>query len=328
MGMKAAMFLIAGLLIGFWAGWYFKQLTNYRSQISNKPVVVERPFLKYTIENLGKREYRSQIFMDEIAASNAAFFVQKFHFDSDGKNVTGLAHIPDNCVKCPVILQFRGYADPQVYYPGYGTEHTAQEFAKAGFVSLAPDFLSFGGSASASADVFEARFETYTTALNLIAAASSWDGSNGKIAIWGHSNGGQIALTVAEIDRKNYPTAVWAPVTAGFPYSILFYMNDNQEGDKNLRKKLADFESVYDANLFSLIDYSDRISAPIEIDQGTADDSVPVKWSDDFTKLLKKNNKDITYRVYPGADHNLAGAWSQAVKNDIDFFGKKLGLTE
>ncbi|OGD09559.1 hypothetical protein A2397_04025 [Candidatus Amesbacteria bacterium RIFOXYB1_FULL_44_23] len=308
-------------VVGFIAGLV---ITYFPSSKTEKLPVAEveeiQPLLKYTIENLGMREYQSEIVMDEIAATEAAFFVQKFHFDSDGKNVSGLAHIPNSCDKCPTIVQFRGYADPTIYQSGYGTWRSAQEFAKAGFISLAPDFLGYGESASPSADVFEARFETYTTALNLLVGVEKWEKSNGKVGIWGHSNGGQIALTILEISQKEYPTVLWAPVTAGFPYSILFYMNDNEEGDKNLRKKLVDFESIYDTGLFNLLNYVERIKAQLQLHQGTGDVSVPVGWNRGFAKKIP----GIVYFEYSGADHNLQPGWNLVVERDIDFFRKNL----
>ena len=44
-------------------------------------------------------------------------------------------------------------------------------------------------------NIFETRFQTYVTALNLLSSVSSigdWDRKN--VFIWGHSNGGQVAL--------------------------------------------------------------------------------------------------------------------------------------
>jgi dipeptidyl aminopeptidase/acylaminoacyl peptidase len=111
-----------------------------------------------------------------------------------------------------------------------------------------------------------------------------------------------------------------APVSAGFPYSILFYMNDNSEGDKLLRKSLVDFESDYDTGLFNLLNYVDRIKAPILLQQGSEDVSVPQGWSDNLASKLK----DVKYEVYPGADHNLTPGWSSVVKNDIEFYKKYL----
>ena len=79
------------------------------------PQVTERSLDKYTIENLGKRGYESQIFIDDEISPG----VFNFHFDSDGKKVTGLAHIPKGCKKCPVIAQFRGYVE-RGYLPAGG----------------------------------------------------------------------------------------------------------------------------------------------------------------------------------------------------------------
>ena len=279
------------------------------------PVVREKPLDKYTVENLGKREYKSEIIIDEEVSRG----VWNFHFDSDGKKVTGLAHIPAKCGKCPVIVQFRGYVDREIYKPGVGTKRTAEVFAKNGFISLAPDGLGYGGSDNPSADIFEERFQTYTTALNLLAGMESWERA-GKIGIWGHSNGGQIALTVLEISQKEYPTVLWAPVSKPFPYSILYYTDEADDRGKALRKKLAEFEKDYDVELYSLTNYLDRIKAPILIQQGTADEAVPKKWTDELVKRLKTQ-----YLVYSGADHNMLPQWGRAVTQDVQFFQQSLG---
>jgi len=326
--MKLLASLLVGVIVGTAGAMVYFLGFKKQSQKVEFTAIIERPLLKYSIENLGKREFKSEIILDEIVATKAAFFVQQFYFDSDGKTVTGLAHIPKSCGKCPVIVQFRGYAEPDGYSQGYGTRHSAEVFAANGFISLAPDFLGYGGSASPSADVFEARFETYTTALNLLSSLENWKRGNGKTGIWGHSNGGQIALTLAEISGKEYPTALWAPVSAGFPYSILFYMDGNEPGDRELRKKLVAFESVYDTGLFNPINYLDRINAPVQLHQGTDDKSVPEDWNRQLVGRLKILKKETKYYEYPGADHNLVPDWGLVVERDVLFFRQKLGLTE
>ena len=92
------------------------------------------------------------------------------------------------------------------------------------------------GERQSQQDVFEERFQTYTTAMNLLAGIEKWERA-GKIGIWGHSNGGQIALTVLEISQKEYPTVLWAPVSKPFPYSILYYTDEAEDRGKALRKK-------------------------------------------------------------------------------------------
>ena len=310
-----------GLVVGI---RYWQKTPQLMSPVVDK--ILEKPLDKYTIENLGKRAYQSRIFLDEAVATTSAYTAYIFHFDSDGKKVTGLAHLPTTCDKCPVIAQFRGYVDLEIYAPGVGTQRSARVFAGNGFISLAPDGLGYGGSDMPSADVFEERFQSYTAALNLLAAIETWSKFNGHLFVWGHSNGGQVAISVLEISQKSYPTALWAPVSKPFPYSILYYTDEADDKGKALRKKLARFEQDYDVDLYSLPNYLNRITAPLQIHQGTADEAVPQKWSDELVKLLSTMNHELitNYYVYPGADHNMTGAWNTVINRDIQFYNNNL----
>lgn len=304
----------------------------------------EKPLEKYSIDNLAKRSYTpSPIIFEDPIATTSSYSVLPFYFMSDGptssddaglrgagKKVTGLAHVPNIPLtkKLPVIVQFRGFVDPKMYTPGVGTKHSAESFASNGFVSLAPDFLGYGGSDKGSTDVFEDRFQTYTTALNLLASIPNISFIDPtKVGIWGHSNGGQIALTVLTILESRgtmYPTSLWAPVTAVFPYSILYYTDEFEDYGKALRKELARFENEYDVNQFAFYNYIDRIQAPLQLHQGTEDEAVPVKWSDAFVKRMQQQGSRVKYYTYPGNDHNFAQSWNTVMNRDLEFFRSML----
>jgi len=310
------------------AGWIMngRRATFILSPLPPIPLK-EKSLEKYTIENLTKRTYTPNpiVFEDPIATAST-YTVIPFYFMSDGKKVTGLSHIPNKPLleKLPVIVQFRGFADRATYVSGLGTKHSAEVFAANGFVSLAPDFIGYGGSDKGSENVFEDRFETYTTAFNLLASIptiSFIDPTH--VFLWGHSNGGQIALTVSTIMGEKgsvYPTSLWAPVTKIFPYSILYYTDEFEDYGKALRKELANFEKEYDTDQFAFFNYLDRIQTPIIFHQGTDDEAVPLKWSNDFVKLLQQKGKSVRYYTYPGADHNLNTGWNTVVARDMDFF--------
>lgn len=310
----------------------------FLSPIKLQPTITpEKPLEKYSFEKLKNRNFSgSQISIDHELKNEPDFTSRLFFYESDGKKVSGLINLPAKKGKFPVIVMLRGYVDLEKYSTGEGTRRSGEVFAKNGFITLAPDFLGYGQSASPSASSIEERFETYTTALNLLASIPNLNqaldtveegiiqADTEKVGIWGHSNGGHIAISVLEITGKDYPTALWAPVTKPFPYSILYYTDEFDDHGKTLRKVVADFEKDYDAEKYSPTNYFDWISAPIELHQGTGDEAVSLRWSDDFVKALKKLNKEISYFTYPGDDHNFAqGNWGKVVERNIVFYQKE-----
>lgn len=286
-------------------------------------IVKEKPFEKYSFENLQKATFpKSDIVFGDISGEDKDIVSRIFFFTTDGKKVSGLAHFPQKDGTYPIIVLLRGYIDQKEYKTGDGTKKVGENFAKNGFITLAPDFLGYGQSASASASPIEERFQTYTTVLTLLASLDNINGADtSKIGIWGHSNGGQIALSVLAIIKKPYPTVLWAPVTKPFPYSVLYYTDEFNDRGKTLRRVIAEFEKDYDVEKFSFTNYLDWINAPIQLHQGENDDAVPKRWSDDFVKKMKSLKKDVDYFTYPNDDHNLSkGGWQEAVERGIDFY--------
>lgn len=293
---------------------------------------VDRSLDKYSIENLSKTDIKpGKLTVDK----DRDLFSFDFEPALDGKtaSTSGQIYLPQkvgDSGKYPVVIMIRGYVDREIYKTGIGTSRAAGVFARNGYITIAPDFLGYGNSSPESTNVFEARFQTYTTILSLLktietpsfaeATEGKWDGKN--IFIWGHSNGGQIALTVLEITGKNYPTSLWAPVSTPFPYSILYFTDELSDYGKYLRGELAKFEADYDVGLYSIHTYYDRIQAPINLHQGIADESVPFKWSDALAESLKGLGLKVNYYKYPQTDHNMTPSWNTAIGHDLEFFKK------
>lgn len=311
---------------------------SLREELAKKslPPVKNSVLKKYYYKNLRKRKgEKSKIVLGERKDSTEGINSYVFYFKTDGKKASGLINLPDREGVFPVIVMVRGYVDREIYAPGVGTSHAGELFAQNGFITLAPDFLGYGDSDNPSTDPMEERFETYTTLQDLLSSIPNLnDGirkvdekvtvDESKIGMWAHSNGGQIALSTLEITGGNYPTVLWAPVSKPFPYSILYYTDEYDDYGKALRKVVSDFENDYDVEEISPINFLDWINAPLELHQGTADESVPKKWSDALYNSLKEKDKDVEYFVYPGADHNLNGSWNLAAGRSLEFFKEKL----
>lgn len=303
-----------------------------------RPILQEKPLKKYTIQSLRERDFPgSEINLSEVLKEDESFSAYLFYFTSDGKKVSGLANIPKATGVYPVIIMFRGYVDQEIYETGVGTKNTAEAFARQGFITLAPDFLGYGDSDFPSDNPMEERFQTYTTALNLLTSVKNLPETlkladiegveidADRVGIWGHSNGGQIALSVLEVTGHSYSTVLWAPVSKPFPYSILYYTDEFEDRGKALRRVLAEFEKDYDVEEYNPTNFFAWISAPIQLHQGSSDEAVPQQWSDELSEILEELGVEISYYTYPREDHNLSrGSWSEVVGRSVIFYREEL----
>jgi dienelactone hydrolase len=260
------------------------------------------PLRKYSIQNLQNYDFQlSEIKLERVMEKKQEYTSYLFSYKTLGKRMTGQVHIPNGPEdrEYPVIIMVRGYVPPEEFTTGAGTRWQAAEFAKAGYVTIAPDFLGFGGSAPAGPG-WEERFEKPVNVIELIKSVRkhryfefkkvAFRINPKKIGIWAHSNGGQITLASLEALGESIPATLWAPVTAPFPYSVLFYSKEMDDGGSGLRSAVAGFESVYNVQEYSLTQYMNRLRGPLQLHQGSLDDAVPQKWSDEFVQLILKEN--------------------------------------
>lgn len=313
-----------------------------KRDFSQKEKVKEKPLAKYTFENLKKNKFKpSPIVLGVTLDEKENYISQMFYYNvqnspAGGKKVSGLINVPKKEGIYPIVIMLRGFVPIETYTSGVGTKRAGEFFADNGFITLAPDFLGYGESDNPSKNSIEERFQTYTTSLSLLSSlvnlgtglTASYSGKIkadlSKVGIWGHSNGGQIALSVLEITGQTYPTVLWSPVSKPFPYSILYYTDEFADRGKALRRAVANFENDYDVELYSSSNFYSWINAPIEIHQGTADDAIPPDWSDNLFADLTKLGKDAVYFTYPGADHNLLGGWETAIQRSLNFYKEHL----
>ncbi len=360
--MRILLVALVTAVLMFFTGWFsyaYLHKVTPSEIVKESTQVVSKPLEKYSIENLQKANWQPGVFIieKEIADEKlykSYLFSFTFNPEVEGnvkKKTTGQINIPkEGSGPFPLVLMFRGYVDQTMYTTGTGTRPAAKYFAEHGFITLAPDFLGYAGSDKEAGNVFETRLQTYTTAVSLLKTIEQFKTNHElvkvntglnestqlpnylinypSISIWAHSNGGQIALSSLEITGVNYPTVLWAPASKPFPYVVLYYTDESDDGGKFIRRELSKFEELYDVDKYSYTNYIDSIQAPIQLHQGTVDEAVPILWSNELTGRLKKAGKDITYFTYPGADHNLRPQtnWDSVVERDVEFFKKYITI--
>jgi len=334
---KTIIFGLGALLVIAAAIWWYIHSTSSKFNFTSPLLeVTQKPLEKYSFENLRTAQIKSsEIKLEKILAEEESYTSHLFSYQVDGlpagqagKKVTGQINIPKAKAPkdgYPTILMIRGFIDPATYKTGDGTRKAAAVFAQNGFITIAPDMLGYGESDPPDSNTITARvirpYEVLVL-LNSLSRLPTTDYRN--LGLWAHSNGGQIALSILEITGKDIPTTLWAPVSKPFPYSILYYTDEYEDYGKAIRKVIANFETDYDADKYSIHGYYDWIQAPIQIHQGTADDAIPLEWTNDLVKALKEKDKQVTYYTYPGTDHDMRPAWNNVIQRDIAFFKKHL----
>lgn len=265
------------------------------------------PLLKYSIKNLKDREYQtSEIKLEKQIAKEEKFDSYVFSYTTLDKKMTGQINIPDSFTgsplqKHPTIVMVRGYVPEDIYATGVGTKPAAEVLANNGYITVAPDFFGYGESDDEPEDTWQTRFEKPIILIELIKSLetngvpedieSNLNLSVDSLGIWAHSNGGQIALTTLEILDQEIPTSLWAPVTAPFPYSILYFGDELEDEGKEQRAWIAMFEEKYDVFDFSLTKHLDLLQGPIQLHHGDADDAALIYWSREFLDKIDLENE-------------------------------------
>jgi uncharacterized protein len=305
------------------------------SPLGTLPEQIEPKYQELSFERLSKREIiGSEIVLGESLSGGEGYASRKFFYESGGKRISGQINLPvdlDSQQK-PVIVMARGYAPKEGYYIGLGTRNAAAVYARNGYITLAPDFLGYGESEMEDIDSIGARLYRPVEILSLLSSLSSLPQADlSRVYLWGHSNGGQIMLSVAEVigmgglqgDSSQAlqvrGVTLWAPVSKPFPYSVLFYTDEADDRGKLMRQKVSEFEQEYDVFEFSIDQYLGQIEIPVQIHQGTSDTAVPYWWSDELNDELEDLDKDVRYFKYPGADHNMRPVWDTVVSRDLQF---------
>jgi uncharacterized protein len=323
-------------------GWYaaifiIPQLDPQKllSPLVEQTAEVEKPFEQFSIPNLRSRSFQpSQIKIERELEKFPDYTSYVFSYTTLNRKMSGLLNIPTNHQldssgqnsEQKAIILVRGWAPPDGYTTGSGTRNAAAVFARNGYVTLSPDFFSYGESDPEPDNSWLARFEKPVAVIELLETVRQVgipNPANGKtypinkLGLWAHSNGGQITLVTLQVLGEPIPATLWAPVTAPFPYSVLYFSVDHEDEGKSHRAWLAQLEKDYDVFDFTVTKHLDSLNAPLLLHHGTADADAPYRWSVNFAELVRSENKRREQLVADLKNNNLATESAQETSNRL-----------
>jgi len=317
------------------------------SKTPSIPILVSHPMAEYTIEGLRGRAYPGgAIQVRSVLTATNSFTRYYIDYPSDELTITGIMQVPRGEGPFPVIILNHGYIPRDKYWSGADTWNAAQYLNRHGFLTIAPDFRSWGES-----DVGNSFFSTgqVIDTLNLISSLSSVpEADPARVGMWGHSMGGGVTTKAITIDPRIKAAVLYAPVSADDAEVLARWGTGCKGGqpdevdeecagaevltsdiDEHLhlayRSVLNDPQIVYQV---SPINYFNAVAAPVQIHIGSADTTTPPEWSEAINRTLQEAGKETEYYVYPGQEHTFEGEqWRLFMERVTQFFDRHLTNT-
>jgi len=255
-------------------------------------------------------------------------------YESEGNTIYALLTIPYGDPPAdgwPVIIFNHGYIPASQYRTTERYVAYVDALARNGYVVFKPDFRGHGDSEGEPSSAYSSPDYTVDV-LNATAAMQGYPGVDPtRVGMWGHSMGGHITLRVMVTTDDVKAGVIWAGVVASYPDMISNWSRPNRPTPVATypgRRRWTELNEMYgtpDENpafwaSVSPITYAADVSGPIQLHHGTADEEVPLLFSERLYEELLAAGREVEFYVYEGDNHNISASFSTAMSRTIQFF--------
>lgn len=296
-----------------------------------------------SIEYMRNQKYPgSDITMEETLPDGSNYSRSVVSYKSDGLKIYALLTVPQGKKPSsgwPVIIFNHGYIPPEQYRTTERYIAYTDAFSRNGYIVLKSDYRGHGSSEGKPEGAYYSPAYTIDV-LNAVSSVKKFkDADPKRIGMWGHSMGGMITLRAMVITKDIKAADIWGGVTASYedltnnwhhpdlnPRTFTPSQREQaagRPGRQQLITKFGDFkENPSFWQSISPIFFVKDISGPVQIQHGTADEEVPILFSQKLDEALKKAGKPVTFYTYERDDHNLSNNLNTALDRSVAFFDK------
>src|SRR3989344_6487306 len=339
--MSKSLLLLVILLLAIILGILTLSYLNKREIINNNGVANDSKTTlnSLSIEYLRQRNYSgSDITIEETLAAEGNYQRYIASYKSEGLKIYALLTVPNGEKPqngWPVVIFNHGYISPKEYQTTERYIAYTDAFSRNGFIVFKPDFRGNGNSEGEPEGTYYSPAYTVDDLNALFSIKKYIDANPQKIGVWGHSMGGNIALRDLVVRPDDIKAAViWAGVVGSYDDLINNWHRrvPSRPSGRELSLRNRSRQSIIDQygtpqsnpafwNALDPTFYVADIIAPVQLHHGTADEEVPLSFSQMLFNKLKKSGKKVELYTYEGADHNLAEpAFDLAMSRSLQFF--------
>jgi dipeptidyl aminopeptidase/acylaminoacyl peptidase len=258
---------------------------------------------------------------------------------SEGLKIYALLTIPNGEMPAggwPAIVFNHGYIPPDVYRTTERYIAYVDQLARSGYIVFRIDYRGHDRSEGAPTGAYsDPGYQT--DVLNAVSSLQRFPEANPeKIGMWGHSMGGYLTLRAMVISGSIKAGVIWAGVVGSYPDLLYNWRRSSsvplptpRPGSRRWRdswvetygnpEENPEFWNAISANTF-LAD----LSGPVQLHHGTADEDVPVEFSQTLYGQIQAAGREVELYTYEGDNHNISNYFSTAMARTIEFYDRYL----
>lgn len=273
----------------------------------------------------------SELKLGQVLSRGSSYTEYAVSYRSNGFKITGTMHVPKGNGPFPVVVLAHGYIDPKVYRTGQGLAREQVYLARKGFIAFHTDYRNHAGSDD-DPNLMRRMRLGYTA--DVINAANAVKSSKLKIfdrervSLLGRSMGGGIGYNALVSAPDLFDSAVlFAAVSSKAEENTNRWLRN----DPVVRKQIFRTYGTPESNPafwreLSAFTHFDRVSDPVLVLHGTADDTCPIRWANQAVARLRALDKEVTYVKYSGAGHTFYDpVWTKSMQRTVAFFKRTMG---
>ncbi len=267
-----------------------------------------------------------------VLARTDAYTAYAVTYRSGDLRISGVLDVPRGRGPFPALVLAHGYIDPASYATGQGLRREQDWLARAGYVVLHTDYRNHAGSSNDPAAERRMRLGYTEDVINAVLALRRTEAApvdDDRVGLLGRSMGGGVVYNVLVAQPGLVDAAVvFAPVSSRTSDNFDRWIRDDPGrstlSDYLLRRYGEPRDNPRFWRQVSPRTYFDRVTEPVLIHHGTADDTCPPRWSRATLRAMTAAGVDVRLRTYPGEPHAFIAAWPLSMRRSVAFFRRHL----
>src|SRR5512138_179672 len=277
----------------------------------------------YTIDALRNRTYGGgEIKIVKTMENNDLFTRYLIRYPSDDLMIYGFVNVPKGDGPFPVIIAIHGLVDPATYQTLDYTANALDILTQYGYIVIHPNLRGYPPSDDGD-NLF--RVGMAVDVLNLLAMVKSRSGPEElfanaipeNIGLWAHSMGGNIALRVLTVSPDVKAAVLFASMSGDEQ------KNSELLSGSPLRGPTSEIELATSPRIvkkISPMNYYRYITAPIQLQHGDVDQTIPVAVAHETCSALKGAGVRVECIFYPTEDHTFRSRVADQVSGALSRF--------